>query len=368
MIDTVKLVLVEGQYQILNHQLFKRHKHSIGRGVYTLIQNPTSLELKNGIYKPRLTVVNRPHKGKTMKILIIEFSIPKLLFNNNFSELSGSELDEVLRLLSKKLYEMGVLVSSNVLEECRVASIHFSKNIELTDYSTPNFYIKLFSRINTPPKLDLIKTNFTNNGTSIKYHANSYEITFYDKIADLKSSLLSDKRCMEKDGKIQIGLLNSLQNKKPYEVLRYEVRLGTSAKIKNIMQKICYNHINISLKELYSLDISQKVLTYYLSIFEENYFPLYSYENTNIEQFIGDFFIKNPKSNLTTALNMVAMRTLLAEYSFSEIKNIFLKHGNYSHRTISNLKNKIKEVNFFSNPSPFTFIKNKIINYQPLSL
>ena len=84
MIDTIKLTLDKTMFAILDKNRFENDLVNSMRGYFVLVQNPTTIELKQGIYKPRLTLANRFNvSGRSEKTLAIEFSIPKLIYGNN---------------------------------------------------------------------------------------------------------------------------------------------------------------------------------------------------------------------------------------------------------------------------------------------
>ena len=113
-----------------------------GRSNITCKQNPTPNELKNGIYKPRLTVTKRINRAGSFEIpLKIEFSIPKLLYGNNFDELTDTDFPAVIQKLKVVLRKMGVYLFEKNLINAPVSSVHYSKNISLTDYTTPYTYL-----------------------------------------------------------------------------------------------------------------------------------------------------------------------------------------------------------------------------------
>ena len=94
MIDTIVLVLKQSMFVIIDHDRFEPSTRSLygdasmgSRGYATYKQNPTPTELKNGIYKPRLTVTRRFNDGVLERTMKIEFSAPKLLYKNNFVEI-----------------------------------------------------------------------------------------------------------------------------------------------------------------------------------------------------------------------------------------------------------------------------------------
>src|SRR3990167_5853860 len=120
MIDTIVLVLKQNMFTIADHNKFSPSTEGLfnsayyrlgGRSNMVCKQNPTPNELKAGIYKPRLTITKRINKLRNFEIMLkIEFSVPKLLFGNNFDELEDSDFGKVVGILQTKLKEMGVLV------------------------------------------------------------------------------------------------------------------------------------------------------------------------------------------------------------------------------------------------------------------
>lgn len=139
MIDTIVLTLKQDMYTIFEPDKFSPSTKGLydtdtgyyrlgGRSYITCKQNPTPSELKKGIYKPRLTVTKRVSRGGTFEIpLKIEFSIPKLLYGNNFDELTDADFTAVIQKLKAVLKEMGVRVFEHFLINAPVSSVHYSK-------------------------------------------------------------------------------------------------------------------------------------------------------------------------------------------------------------------------------------------------
>lgn len=186
MIDTIVLTLKPEQFAIGDHNrfspstigLFQAPYYKLGHNSFLkCVQNPTSDELKRGIYKPRLTVTRRIGNLGFIVTLRIEFSIPKLMFGNNFDEVNEGQFKQIITRLYGSLYNMGIIVAPHVLREAPVSAIHYSKNIVLTDYSTPYSILKELSKINLNLKLDMNQTDFRNEGHSLRFRANSYEIS-----------------------------------------------------------------------------------------------------------------------------------------------------------------------------------------------
>jgi len=189
MIDTIVLTLKQNSFQITEHEKFSpsteglyspsRYYRLGGRANLLCKQNPTSAELAAGIYKPRLTATKRFNKHRNFEITLkIEFSIPKLIFGNNFDELEDTDFTLAVSKLKQRLRDMGVSVLEPVLASAPISSIHYSKNIPLVDYTTPYTYLEQLSRINLNQRLDLNQTDFRNEGHSRKFRAISFEGAF----------------------------------------------------------------------------------------------------------------------------------------------------------------------------------------------
>src|SRR3972149_972964 len=115
MIDTIVLMLKQGMYKILEPDRFSPSARGLlnadyrlgGRANMKCVQNP----IQSGIYKPRLTLTGRINKKHNYEITLrVEFSAPKLLFDNNFDELEDNDFYEIIVALSQKLEDMGVSV------------------------------------------------------------------------------------------------------------------------------------------------------------------------------------------------------------------------------------------------------------------
>lgn len=337
MIDTIVLTLNHNHFAILDHNkfspstvgLFEPPYYKLGnRSNFKCVQNPTKSDLKKGIYKPRLTVMKRFQAGAFVVILKIEFSIPKLLFGNNFDEVEENQLKEIIQKLYEALNTMGVLVFPQILHDAPVSTIHYSKNIPLTDYSTPSLILQEISKINLNQILDLNQTDFRNGGYSLKFHANSFEVSLYDKRKDLEKAKLSEKRALEKDNSIQLELLNQWKPKNPFEVLRMEIRLNQRSKIRQIFKK---NNIStlLTFTSVFKKDTAQKVLLHYLEQIKKAY-TLLAYHPQNGQEFINNFKTNNSKTKIRKMLQVYASIKLIDELGirkFQESIKIFGQHN-----------------------------------------
>lgn len=360
MIDTIKLALNNSRYTILDRNRFNDGIRNMTRGVYTIVQNPTKSELVTGNYKPRLTVTNRFGE----EALTIEFSLPKLMYGNNFDELENKDFEVIIEKLRLILKDMGVIVFTVNLKEALVSAVHYSKNILLTDGSTPYQYIKKISEANIKLSLDVNQTDFLNDGHSYKWHCNSYEVTFYDKLKDLKAAKTSEKRAIEQDNVIQLNIFDTLRERTPFEVFRMEVRLGTRQKIRQILKSIGVD-TEPTFRTLFSSQISQTILLRYLHEMESRRPSLLDYPHNKPKELLADLAINNPSLSPKRMLQIFGLKQALELVGMREIRVIFSKCSDRSWYRLVAEANKIR---LPITKDIFGIIRTHIAEFKPLKL
>jgi len=373
MIDTIVLTLGPEQFNISNHDrfspstigLFQAPYYKLGHNSFLkCVQNPKSEELKMGIYKPRLTVSKRMGKYGFIATLRIEFSIPKLMFGNNFDEVNEDQFEQIIDYLYGSLYNMGVVVAPHALREAPVSSVHYSKNMVLTDYSIPYNILKELSKINLNQKLDLNQTDFRNEGHSLRFRANSYEISLYDKRKDLQKAKISEKRAIERDNAIQLELFDQFKPKRPFEVLRMEIRLNQRAKIRQIFKKINVN-LDPVFSSIFKESISQQVLLLYFEEIKQAY-SLLSYRPKTLKDFIADFKIHNPAIKIRKMLQVLACKTAIDQLGVREFREATKIYGSHNWNRLKNdlLQYKLPEETL----PPIAIIEESLKSFRPLAL
>lgn len=336
-----------------------------GRAFRKCTQNPTQRELKSGIYKPRLTLTRRVNREGNYEITLkVEFSIPKLIYGNNFDELTDSDFDKVIQKLKMILKKMGVGVFEHFLINAPVSSVHYSKNIVLTDHSTPYTYLSQLTKLNINKRLDTNRTDFRNEGHSFKYRANTFEIVFYDKLRDLKRAKMSEKRAEEDDNALQLGLFDILRQQKPFEVLRVEIRLNRRPKINQILKKTG-RAIEPTFINIFSQETAKTVLLYYIKEIEEAYPPLLIYQYDSPKKFFENLLMANPEIKPTQALELTAFRALLDEIGVREYRQITKRYGDYYWYSLNKKMKKLKRADEIS---VFALLRDEITKFEPLKL
>jgi len=373
MLDTIVLTLSKNMYQIFEPDRFEPSAKWVldnnssmgGRGYIPSKQNPTAQELRNGIYKPRLTLTNRyNHTGQREATLKIELSLPKLLFGNNFDELQDNDFDQVVGLLKQKLNGMGVFFFPHNLINAPISAVHYSKNIPLTDGTTPRYFIKKIKDANVPFSLDINQTDYRNEGHSFKWHCNSYEVAFYDKVRDLEMAKKSDKRAIENDNIIQLNLFNDIKRQKPFEVLRIEVRLNNRQKIGQLFRLLGINQ-EITFKNVFNLNIAKTVLIYYLNEMESKRPKLLNYKGSNPEAFLADLIVNNPKLGIKKTMQVFGLKIALDTIDTRDIRRMFC---NYSQRSWYRLISEANKIELPVSNDVFDTLHTELEKFTPLKL
>ncbi len=255
MIDTIRLVLDISKIPE-NFKLVRKRDN-----VLCATMNPTDEMKASGRYYPKLSYIERPIKGGFTHQLFVEFSIPKLLMNNNFCEVGEKDFDDIVERLKYVLREMDVakFLFSAQIENFKVVKVDYSKNIVFDDGTSVSQILRQLNSANIQKYMDVSSADFRNGGQILHYHTGARDIVFYDKVADLKQSRKSEKRCVEKDYYSQKDWIKYFEDNKKLSVLRFEIRLNGVKQIKTQL-KNAGQEKEITFKELFSAEVSQAIL------------------------------------------------------------------------------------------------------------
>lgn len=367
MIDTI--ILNIPNYTILEPDKFTPSLRNIeshrfgGRPYLTYIQNPTKQEYLQGNYKPRLTITKRGANGTYSTTLKAEFSAPKLLYGNNFDEISETDFPDIIEKLRVKIQEMGIGLFSHQLENANVAGIHYSKNFVFTDFTPASLILRELRKIDLTKRLDLNKTHFRNDGHALYYYAQSYSVVFYDKMRDLKAP---NARAIENDREIQLGLFDKIEKKTPLEVVRMEVRLCDKRKIQSLLKTIGKTR-DTTFKELFSEEIAKEILKLYWQEILEN-LSFLEFSSSEPIDFAEAIIKNNPGLNLKTALSHFGALTLINSAGARRLRQLI--NEEYSDRTWQRLKRNLKGINLLpiDKYKPIQAMSQSLSEFKPFKL
>lgn len=370
MIDTIVLLLDQDAYTITEPDKFEPSARWLLNNSTTIKgltakQNPTKKELLNGIYKPHLTLMYSNNiKQFNSIVLKIELSLPKLFFGNNFDELQYKNFSALIKKLTEILNDMGVKITTPALTLAPVSAIHYSKNIPLTDGSTPYHFINKIKASNIKLSLDVNQTDYRNDGHSFKWHCNSYEVIFYDKIKDLEKAKQGNKRALEKDSYIQMNLFEMLEKRNKLEILRMEVRLNKRQKIKQFFSKLGISS-DLTFKKLFKPAISKKILLHYFDELESKRSALVDYKTKNDKTLLVDLVVNNSDLGIKQILQLFGLKKVLEVVNLRELRSMFSK---YNQRNWYRLMRDLNKVQLPNSQDSIGLIKKHLIKYKPLKI
>ncbi|HUD07301.1 MAG TPA: hypothetical protein VMR34_05430 [Candidatus Saccharimonadales bacterium] len=321
MVDTVKLLLPINEPMILSKGAFE--PLTVGQlvgtwGTSRTYLNPSPTYAKIGKYMPRLTLYRRP--TKTMGIvyqLSVEFSAPKMLFMQNFDELTEADFEPLLKALREALHELtGHQFFPHQLANAVVASWHPSKNIVFLDYTSCQTILNTIAKLDISRIYDLQRTNFR-DGHVVHIHCNSLDIAFYDKMADLRRGKVSEKRAFENDNAIQLNLLEPLQHISPIEVLRYEVRFVGRKAIKRAYPDI----ENQTFKALFKKQLSQDILLKHWNKITSS-IDMLSLDERRPYELFQNYLIDNPDATPQASLAATAALLINGQEGIRNFRNL----------------------------------------------
>jgi hypothetical protein len=385
MIDTVVLTLKNKEFTITRPELFTPNAQFIlnnkSQGLIAK-QNPSKKELKHGIYKPHLSLCNRLNNLKLYEpMLKIELSLPKLFFGNNFHELRYKDLKTLTNRLIDALKNMGVDVELSALTKASVSSIHYSKNFVFNDGTITYHYINKLKQINLKSSLDVNQTDYRNEGHSFKWHCNSYEIIFYDKLKDLEKAKQSDKRAIEKDNAIQLNIFGTLpsslnnqfskngkakklrwtsRQRNKLEILRMEVRLNQRKKIRQLFNKLNIK-ADLTFKKLYKPAISKKILLHYLDEIESKGSDLINLKTETDKELLSTLIINNPKLKPKSIIQAFGFKKALAFVNIREIRNLF---GNSDTKNLNRFLKEMEKINTGNSTNSFNDLRASLEKFK----
>ena len=376
MIDTIILRLKQYDFQITNYEAFEpsclgffTHPYTPFNGAKKLIsvQNPTARDRLEKNYKPRLTVLKRLGRQGGFEVeMKIEFSVPKLLYGNNFQEVCEDDFPTVLYQLQHKLSEMWVKVDLDTLRKTDVMTIHYGKNFCFTDHTTASSLISDISKVDLTRRLDLNRTQYRNDGKALHYYAQSHSLVLYDKIQDLKQS---ETRASESDNgfNFQASIFDEIRRKQsvPLEVLRMEARLCARRKITSLLKTLQFVP-NLTFEGLFRRNIARSVLLDYWGRIHEEV-----RRNTLLSRTPTDLLeavFKIPDLSLQKSMTLYSILELLKTCSERQIYNMIEKR--FCARTFQRLKKFVSETSkdvLQDRYTAFDKIRNDLQNFKPVN-
>ena len=330
--------------------------------------NPTREDKQRGVYRPRLTFYKRAVKGGFLFRLYIEFSAPKIIWNNNFVEIEEDDLDMLCFGLSYYLYRMGVNISDEELKKCEVKTIHYGKNIVLQNYMTSAMIINHVAKVNISLKKRINTTTYLNGGRGLHIYTNEQGVCLYDKLAELKLAKRTEKGNLEKDSWCQLDIIDKIEKyiKQPFQVLRIESRLNTKNAIRQRFAKLKIKiPSNPTLEDLFRTDLGKAVLMDEIETLEKAT-PAFTSCREPPEVFAEHLRILNPKARPRDIALTIGIMDMARDIG---LRNTRILLGAENSREWRYIKSKCESLKMPSAPIDyFKEARKQITDFKPVKL
>ncbi|HEX8182620.1 MAG TPA: hypothetical protein VF575_03380 [Candidatus Saccharimonadales bacterium] len=364
MVDTIKLLLKIDDPMVLSKGAFTplSVKQLMRAGGMTrTFLNPSSKYASHlGKYMPRLTLHRRA--AKTIGVvyqLAVEFSAPKLLYGNNFSEVEEEDFIMILMVLRDRIHELtSYKFTLSELAAADVGSWHPCKNVIFRGYISAQTILGTVPKLDVSRLYDVQRTNFR-DGHVVHIHCNSVDVAFYDKLADLRKAAVSDKRAFEDDSAIQLRHLASLE-KSGVTILRQEVRLGGRQAIKRAFSDLD----SWTFESLYKAELCQATLLKHWHRLS-NSVDMLSLDAARPYELLQNYMLDSPDASAKDALAAIGSLLVCGQEGVLGLRNLI--EPQYG----SNVWYRIKKL--VRNPSAHRFthfqhVQNTLETFKPLRM
>ena len=374
MIDTVILVVPKTQAIMLDltaKGVFSWDLQARTNAYDKYVKNPSAQDKKKGLYFPRLTGFKRKQRREFEweTSIKIEFSVPKLLYQNNLDELTDADFPAVIDALHERLKLMGVVINPRDLISAPVKAVHYSKNIELENGYTSQFVISELNKINLNKRFDMTRARYMNDGQSLYAYTVSHSLVIYDKIADL---IRDKKRAIDKEQPPQqLALFTELTKKEqPREILRFEARLSQKQKMNALFKELGFNP-NPTFEDVFSTAKSKAVVNYYWNKMVENGGTLLFGNTLTPKDLLKQVLLADKKAKLKEAVYRTGLLLLMREGNgMRELRSILSKRTNERswYRMVADAKQTSIALSKLKPREWFDQIRGSFNSYQPFKV
>ena len=370
MIDTIKLRIDNPTIPPAIYDFFEPSAEDLFKPPYAKFKkytkrmlNPSTWDEQNGLYLPRITLYKAVRPLGYATFLDIEFSAPKILFNNNFEELTDSDFKRLCEQLSKRIGCMGLSFSPTEIAHAHVQTIHYGKNI-LTGYTLARDVIADLSKSNISAANDFEEKGYKNGGTSLYINTLKHGIIFYDKVAELKKSKRQKHGLIEKDYYCQSTLFENKPPPKPFEVVRIEARYIGKLQIKKLATNIGLTlPDDYRFVDLFSSIISQRALLYEFQKIKKGNFAFANSNASDTAEFAQQIRIQNPDISTNTLVNAMLLFILSQQYNSREIRNML----GFNSNQWSRFKRSVESIKYTKRvANGFDILEQDLNNFTPV--
>lgn len=239
------------------HQLSPTEKQSAHIYLRHFVYKPP---MSDG-YLPKIEIFETLNKDRddVRYVLMMTFSLPKLLYGNSLQEVSEVDFEKTLYSLKKALAGAGIVLESNALSSARVSAIHFCKNVPLPPEIRMQEILAELQGVDINKVVDVTKQEFKHGGQVLHIYSGTIERVFYDKVSDAMRPKVKRKdkgRMARERGAIE---RYKLQER---EVFRYEYRIKKAQTVARDINAALEREPKtlVTFKDLFAPELCKKML------------------------------------------------------------------------------------------------------------
>lgn len=310
MIDTITLAFKEDQYIITDTKYFvgRSTKQINGRfSISSTFSDMATQSKKQGKYFPHVEIPKRT-VGKDRSessYLLVQVSIPKLLYGTNLFEIDETNYSDFCQRLSQELRKVKVIVTPDNVADAIVKRVDLCKSIILPAYfGTAKQVIYRLQKFNHKPDSDFTIKEFRDGSKEffLKYLNTTQGYVIYDKAAEMVANGYTD---------IELPIVKHLKDGKLIRrILRFELSLQRQQSLEALLRRhIPGKEKGFTVKDLFSN--KQALRNILLEVFDRIYSPAHTLLVTLSEMQENEFELQlQSLSNLT-----LQQRTTLAYFA-----------------------------------------------------
>lgn len=271
------------------------------KGIRQYKQNPPAFYRQQGIVYPNLRIDERMRKGVYSCDLKVSFSCPKILWGHSFEETMDTHFPSIVELLIPRLKDMGIIVTPDTIKNAIVHTLHYCANIKFPSEEDARMFLNRLYKTSLKAWFENNDKSFANDGRTVRYHTDIFEINFYLKYYDVleKNNRRVDRKTTLQEKETAKRLLK--EGKIP-PVVRMEIRFNGTRPLRNHLKT--------------ALGIDKQYWTFQ-EVFD-------SLKSRKTQKYYWDQIISDPlnKACLTTISDQDICEKVLKQFSDETIKDI----------------------------------------------
>lgn len=323
-------------------------------------------------YTPQVDVLETlDAENKQVKyVMIVTFSIPKLLYGNSVQEVSDKELGKVVAALQHALSRAGIQVEQPDLYSARVTAIHFCKNIFLPRDVLLQDILAELQRTDLNKTVDVTTKESKNGGRTLHIYSGVEERVFYDKVTDAlrPKNKRKDKGYIDHERAVidEFGLHD-------IEIFRYEFRIKKAQSVERVINRALDRKPRsyVAFKDVFTPDLSkQLLLTSWRDLLgrPENQLALLGPADKFkvLQHIVENARAQSTVHSMNNALTSYGITAVVQDHGAKEFKRLIHRYWNSDHP--ERLNKKIRTASELAKGLPYsngvTFVDGQLERYE----